>query len=143
MVVIKLLLETKFRCLPVVDADGKLCGPFGVCDANALPVCVCIRGFRRKNLQAWNLRNGSYGGVRNTELDYGGDKLLEMKNVKLPDTTSVFANRSMNIVECGDFCLKDCNCTAYANIEIGNGGSGCVMWSDNHVNTREGLELVI
>ncbi|KAK4271411.1 hypothetical protein QN277_020111 [Acacia crassicarpa] len=129
---------TKFWYAPKDQCDYyKQCGPFGVCDANASPVCVCMRGFRPKNLQAWNLRDGSDGCVRNTKLDCGGDKFWEMKNVKLPDTTSVFVNRSMNIVECGDLCLKDCNCTAYANIEISNGGSGCVMWSDDLIDIRQ------
>ncbi|XP_054803815.1 receptor-like serine/threonine-protein kinase SD1-8 [Prosopis cineraria] len=129
---------TKFWYAPKDQCDYyKQCGPFGVCDANASPVCVCMRGFRPRNLQAWNLRDGSDGCVRNTQLDCEGDKFLEMKNVKLPDTTSVFANRSMNIVECGDLCLRNCNCTAYANIEITNGGTGCVMWSDELIDIRQ------
>ena len=77
----------------------------------------------------WNLRDGSDGCERNTDLDCGSDKFLHVKNVKLPETTYVFANGSMNLRECQDLCLRDCSCTAYANIQITNGGSGCVTWS--------------
>lgn len=114
----------------------KECGPYGVCDTNASPVCTCMRGFRPKNQQAWNLRDGSDGCVRNTKLDCASDKFLLVQEVKLPDTTSVFVNRSMNLVECEELCHKNCSCTAYANIEITNGGSGCVMWGDELLDMR-------
>ncbi|KAH9748353.1 Receptor-like serine/threonine-protein kinase SD1-8 [Citrus sinensis] len=35
------------------------CGPFGICDTNASPVCQCMRGFEPKDPQAWSLRDGS------------------------------------------------------------------------------------
>lgn len=74
--------------------------------------------------------------MRNTGLACGSDRFLHMQNVKLPDTTSVFVNRSMGLVECGDLCQRNCSCTAYANIEISNGGSGCVMWVGELLDVR-------
>jgi len=61
-------------------------------------------------------------------LDCDSDKFLQMKNVKLPETTSVFVNKTMGIKECGDLCHRNCSCTGYANVYVTNGGSGCVMW---------------
>ncbi|XP_027354544.1 receptor-like serine/threonine-protein kinase SD1-8 [Abrus precatorius] len=129
---------TKFWYAPKDQCDGySECGPYGICDSNASPVCTCMRGFRPKNQQAWNLRDGSDGCVRNTDLDCGSDKFLHLQNVKLPETSNVFVNRSMSLVECGDLCHGNCSCTAYANIEITNGGSGCVMWIGELIDMRQ------
>ncbi|XP_061358121.1 receptor-like serine/threonine-protein kinase SD1-8 isoform X1 [Gastrolobium bilobum] len=131
-------LWNKFWYAPKDQCDNyKECGPYGVCDTNASPVCQCVKGFHPKNQQAWNLRDGSDGCVRNTKLECGSDKFLHLKNVKLPETTTVFVNRSMNLKECGDLCYSNCSCTAYANIEITNGGSGCVMWVDELIDMRQ------
>ncbi|KAK7319584.1 hypothetical protein RJT34_04307 [Clitoria ternatea] len=128
----------KFWYAPKDQCDiYKECGPYGICDTNASPVCQCVRGFRPKNPQAWNLRDGSDGCVRNTELECGSDRFLHMRNVKLPETTSVFVNRSMDLTECGDLCHGNCSCTAYANIEITNGGTGCVIWVSELLDIRQ------
>ncbi|XP_047149364.1 receptor-like serine/threonine-protein kinase SD1-8 [Vigna umbellata] len=127
----------KFWYAPKDQCDNyRECGPYGVCDTNESPVCQCITGFRPRNQQAWNLRDGSGGCVRKTGLACGSDRFLHMQNVKLPDTTSVFVNRSMGLVECGNLCQRNCSCTAYANIEISNGGSGCVMWVGELLDVR-------
>ncbi|ESW31225.1 hypothetical protein PHAVU_002G220200 [Phaseolus vulgaris] len=127
----------KFWYAPKDQCDNyRECGAYGVCDTNASPVCQCITGFRPRNQPAWNLRDGSEGCVRKTGLSCGSDRFLHMQRVKLPDTTSVFVNRSMGLVECGDLCQRNCSCTAYANIEIRNGGSGCVMWVGELLDVR-------
>ncbi|XP_058771662.1 receptor-like serine/threonine-protein kinase SD1-8 [Vicia villosa] len=122
---------TKFWYAPKDQCDDyKECGPYGVCDSNASPVCECMKGFSPKNEQAWKLRDGSDGCVRDKDLNCTSDKFYHMENVKLPDTTSVFVNTTMEIDECGKLCHRNCSCTGYANIYISNGGSGCVMWFD-------------
>ncbi|PNX71182.1 receptor-like serine/threonine-protein kinase SD1-8-like protein [Trifolium pratense] len=83
-------------------------------------------GFSPKNEQAWKLRDGSDGCVRNTNLDCESDKFYHMENVKLPETSSVFVNMTMGIDECGDLCHRNCSCTGYAYVTTD--GSGCVMW---------------
>ncbi|XP_014518521.1 receptor-like serine/threonine-protein kinase SD1-8 [Vigna radiata var. radiata] len=129
---------TKFWYAPKDQCDDyKACGSYGLCDSNASPVCTCMRGFSPKNQQAWNLRDGSDGCVRNTNLDCGSDKFLHVEDVKLPETSSVFANRSMNLEECKDWCRRNCSCTAYANIEVTNGGTGCVTWSGELIDMRQ------
>ncbi|KAK7362978.1 hypothetical protein VNO77_05103 [Canavalia gladiata] len=128
----------KFWYAPKDQCDSyKECGPFGICDTNASPVCQCVKGFRPKNQQAWNLRDGSDGCVRNTELECESDRFLYLENVKLPETTTVFVNRTMGLTECGDLCQRNCSCTAYANIEITNGGTGCVMWVGDLLDIRQ------
>ncbi|KAK2436967.1 G-type lectin S-receptor serine/threonine-protein kinase [Trifolium repens] len=128
---------TKFWYAPKDQCDNyKECGPFGICDTNASPVCNCIKGFHPKNHQAWNLRDGSDGCLRDNMLDCESDRFLHLVNVKLPETSNVFVNRSMSLLECSDLCKKNCSCTGYANIEIVNGGSGCVMWLDQLIDIR-------
>ncbi|XP_045814407.1 receptor-like serine/threonine-protein kinase SD1-8 [Trifolium pratense] len=116
--------------------DYKECGPYSVCDTNANPFCVCVKGFSPKNEQAWKLRDGSDGCVRNINLDCESDKFYHMENVKLPETSSVFVNMTMGIDECGDLCHRNCSCSGYANVYITNGGSGCVMWFGELVDIR-------
>ncbi|GKV30840.1 hypothetical protein SLEP1_g39615 [Rubroshorea leprosula] len=113
------------------------CGPYGICDANASPVCKCLRGFTPKNLQAWNLRDGSDGCVRKTDLGCMSDKFLHLRNVKLPQSTTAFVDRNMSLVACEDMCLRNCSCTAYANADISNRGSGCVIWFGELLDMKE------
>ncbi|XP_020988834.1 receptor-like serine/threonine-protein kinase SD1-8 isoform X1 [Arachis duranensis] len=122
---------SKFSYVPAYQCDYyRVCGSYGVCDNDASPICSCMQGFRPKNQEAWNLRDGSDGCVRKTVLNCSTDKFLHLENMKLPETTSVFVNKSMTLDECGSLCKRNCSCTAYANIDITNGGSGCVMWLD-------------
>ncbi|GLU23276.1 hypothetical protein SLE2022_392980 [Rubroshorea leprosula] len=113
------------------------CGPYGICDVNASPVCKCPRGFEPKNLEAWNLRDGSDGCMRKTNLKCMGDKFLHLRNVKLPETTTAFVDRNMSFKDCGDLCLRNCSCTAYANADIRNGGTGCVIWVSELLDIRQ------
>ncbi|KEH36480.1 G-type lectin S-receptor-like Serine/Threonine-kinase [Medicago truncatula] len=120
---------TNFWYAPKDQCDSyRECGPYGLCDTNGSPVCQCVKGFSPKNEQAWKLRDGSDGCVRNKNLECESDKFLRMENVKLPETSSVFVNKTMGIKECGDMCHRNCSCTGYANVYVTNGGSGCVMW---------------
>ncbi|KAK7328008.1 hypothetical protein VNO77_22102 [Canavalia gladiata] len=123
---------------PAGDCDHYgVCGPFGICDSNGFPVCKCIEGFNVKNQQQWDLRNFSDGCARKTGLECGKDRFLHMTNVQLPDTTKVFLNSSMTLLECQNMCLNNCSCTAYANEKITGGGTGCVMWFDNLLDVRQ------
>lgn len=115
------------------------CGPFGICDTNASPVCQCMRGFEPKDPQAWSLRDGSGGCVRKTELQCSEDKFLQLKDMKLPDTTTSFVDYNMTLKECEAFCSRNCSCTAYANTNI-TGGTGCVTWTGELKDMRKYAE---
>ncbi|KAF2285893.1 hypothetical protein GH714_008734 [Hevea brasiliensis] len=53
----------------------------------------------------------------------------------------------MNIKDCRVKCLQNCSCTAYTNLDIRSGGSGCALWFNNLVDIREnpygGQELYV
>nr|AGN12878.1 putative receptor kinase 3 [Sisymbrium irio] len=110
--------------------EYKECGTYGYCDSNTSPVCNCIRGFEPRNPQVWGLRDGSDGCVRKTELSCeGGDGFVRLKKMKLPDTTASSVDRGIGTRQCEEKCKKDCNCTAFANTDIRDGGFGCVTWT--------------
>ncbi|KAJ0256097.1 PAN/Apple domain-containing protein [Hirschfeldia incana] len=107
----------------------KTCGSYAYCDVNTTPVCNCIQGFKPLNVQQWDLRDPSGGCIRRTRLSCSGDAFTRMKNMKLPETTNATVNRRIGLKECEKRCLSDCNCTAFANADIRNGGTGCVIWT--------------
>ena len=117
-----------------------LCGPYGNCIIGELPICQCVEGFKHKSPDTWNPYEWSKGCVRITQLScedkdkIGFDKFV---GLKMPDTTYSWVNGSMNLNECGVKCLNNCNCTAYANSDIKNGGSGCAMWFGDLIDIRQ------
>jgi hypothetical protein len=117
--------------------DYRECGPYGICDSNASPVCKCMKGFQPKNIQAWNLRDGSSGCVRRTDLNCLKDKFLHMRNMKLPESETTYVDRNTSLKDCELMCSRNCSCTAYANSNISNGGSGCVFWTGELFDMRQ------
>ncbi|XP_076890254.1 G-type lectin S-receptor-like serine/threonine-protein kinase At4g27290 [Bidens hawaiensis] len=113
-----------------------LCGAYGVCNINDSPPCGCLRGFEPQFPEEWRRGDWENGCVRNVELDcLGGDGFEKLSGVKVPDTRRSWFNVNMNIEECERECLRNCNCTAYGNLDIGR-GSGCLIWFDNLVDMR-------
>nr|SSC84625.1 At421370-like [Capsella grandiflora] len=104
------------------------CGPYSYCDTNTSPTCNCIKGFEPMNTQEWDSGDGSSGCVRRTPLSCKEKKFVQLKKMKLPDTTEVIVSQIMGVEECKHRCISDCNCTAFANAVIRNGGSGCLIW---------------
>ncbi|KAJ8545618.1 hypothetical protein K7X08_018201 [Anisodus acutangulus] len=128
----------RFWYAPKDQCDGyKECGVSGICDTNLSPICKCMMGFKPKNQIAWDLRDGSDGCVRFHKLDCETDDFNVLGNMKLPDTTSSFVDKNMNLDECEDMCRKNCSCTAYTNSNITGSGSGCVIWSTQLVDMRQ------
>lgn len=115
-----------------------LCGAYGSCDINNSPACGCLKGFVPKHPNDWNVADWSGGCIRRTPLNcQNGDGFLKYPGVKLPDTGESWYNMTMNLKECKIECLKKCNCTAYANSDIRNGGTGCVLWFGDLIDIRE------
>nr|XP_011460727.1 PREDICTED: G-type lectin S-receptor-like serine/threonine-protein kinase At4g27290 [Fragaria vesca subsp. vesca] len=115
------------------------CGPNGACSIESSPVCGCLKGFVPKNPKDWDTVDWSNGCVRRTPLNSvncSADLFKKYSAVKLPDTEQSWFNRSMTLKECEMVCLKNCSCTAYANLDIRNGGSGCLLWVGNLVDIR-------
>ncbi|CAH2078375.1 unnamed protein product [Thlaspi arvense] len=121
--------------------EYKECGSYGYCDSNTSPVCNCIKGFEPRNPQVWGLRDGSDGCVRKTQLSCdSGDGFVRLKKMKLPDTRATSVDRGIGLKECEEKCMSDCNCTAFANTDIRDGGSGCVIWTGEISDIRNYVE---
>ncbi|KAL0017635.1 hypothetical protein SO802_004704 [Lithocarpus litseifolius] len=117
-----------------------LCGPYGNCILSKSPICQCVEGFKHKSPDTWNPDEWSKGCVRITQLSCEDkDKIgfAKFVGLKMPDTTYSWMNGSMNLNECRVKCLNNCSCTAYANSDIRNGGSGCAMWFRDLIDIRQ------
>ncbi|CAK8564582.1 unnamed protein product [Lathyrus sativus] len=128
--------------------DYVLCGINSNCNIKDFPICECLEGFVPKFKSKWESSNWSDGCVRRTKLNcVNGDGFLKYTNVKLPDTSSSWFNRSLSLEECKTVCLKNCSCIAYSNLDIRYGGSGCLLWFDNILDMRkhpdQGQEIYI
>uniref|UniRef100_A0A8I6WWJ4 Receptor-like serine/threonine-protein kinase n=2 Tax=Hordeum vulgare subsp. vulgare TaxID=112509 RepID=A0A8I6WWJ4_HORVV len=114
-----------------------VCGAFGVCNEVDAVVCGCVRGFRPRSPAEWRMRNASGGCVRSTPLQCGGG-FYGLRGVKLPETHGSSVDAGASLEECRRRCLANCSCTAYAASDIrgGDGGSGCIQWCGELVDTR-------
>ncbi|KAK8651821.1 hypothetical protein V6N13_141400 [Hibiscus sabdariffa] len=112
------------------------CGANGVCNPNNSPVCACLDGFVPENKTELDKRPGSGGCIRKTQLSCSGDVFKEFPGVKFPASASDF-NNTMNLEECESQCSKNCSCTAYANSDIGYGGSGCQLWFGELIDIKQ------
>ncbi|KAE8677291.1 Serine/threonine kinase [Hibiscus syriacus] len=117
------------------DSYG-LCGANGVCNPNNSPACACLDGFVPKNKMEWDKRPGSGGCIRKTRLSCYRDGFKEFPGVKFPASASDF-NTTMNLEECESQCSKNCSCTAYANLDIRYGGSGCQLWFGELIDIKQ------
>ncbi|XP_074380167.1 G-type lectin S-receptor-like serine/threonine-protein kinase At4g27290 isoform X2 [Apium graveolens] len=124
------------------------CGPYGNCDISSSPRCACLKGFHPKIPEKWEAADWTDGCVRTTPLDCGhGDGFIKYSGVKLPDTRQSWYNLSMNLEECKGRCLKNCSCTAYSNINVLNGRSGCLLWFEGLMDikgfTEDGQDIYV
>ncbi|KAJ0635896.1 putative protein kinase RLK-Pelle-DLSV family [Helianthus annuus] len=116
----------------------ELCGPYGICSISKHPPCTCMQGFEPKNPEQWDASDWSSGCQSQKPLNCGsGDGFKKISGVKLPDTRLSWYNYSMTLGECEMFCRKNCSCTCYANLDIRNGGSGCLIWFGELMDIRE------
>ncbi|XP_019087494.1 PREDICTED: receptor-like serine/threonine-protein kinase SD1-8 [Camelina sativa] len=113
------------------------CGPNGLCDINTSPPCNCIHGFQPREQEAWELQDRESGCVPKTQSRCSGDQFLTLKNMKLPDTAESVVDMKLGLKECEKKCLNNCNCTAYANESMKNGGSGCIIWVGELLDVRK------
>ncbi|KHN47415.1 G-type lectin S-receptor-like serine/threonine-protein kinase SD1-1 [Glycine soja] len=76
------------------------------------------------------IRKGPWNG-------HQSDGFLKYKHMKLPDTSSSWFSKTMNLEDCKKLCLENCSCVAYANLDMRGGGSGCLLWFSNLVYMRK------
>ncbi|WRX28353.1 S-locus glycoprotein domain - like 10 [Theobroma cacao] len=119
-----------------------LCGVNGNCNNNNdnSPACNCLKGFEPKIKEEWEVVPGLGGCVRKTPLNCSEDGFLKYTGLKLPDASESWFNYSMNLEECKNHCIKNCNCTAYTNLDVRGEGSGCLIWFNDLIDIREVTE---
>ncbi|KAL9444282.1 hypothetical protein AB3S75_017463, partial [Citrus x aurantiifolia] len=111
-----------------------LCGAYGICIISQSPICQCLEGFHSKS---GGYVDWSQGCVRNKPLNYSRkDGFIKFSELKLPDSTSSWVSKSLNLKECREKCLENSSCMAYTNSDITRGGSGCVMWFGDLIDMR-------
>ncbi|KAK1390420.1 Receptor-like serine/threonine-protein kinase [Heracleum sosnowskyi] len=125
-----------------------LCGAYGICNINSSPRCGCLTGFVPRFPEKWKVADWSSGCIRKTKLDCAIKAgFMKYSRVKLPDTRNSWYDMKINLEECKRLCLKNCNCTAYANADIRSGGSGCILWfndlSDMVGYTDDGQDIYV
>ncbi|XP_063939824.1 G-type lectin S-receptor-like serine/threonine-protein kinase At4g27290 [Daucus carota subsp. sativus] len=99
-----------------------------------------LDGFEPKFSEKWRLADHSDGCVRKSKLLCGNeDSFQSYSNLKFPDTQNSWFDRSLTLEECAAKCLKNCSCTAYGNIDVKEGGSGCLLWFGDLLDIREYL----
>ncbi|MBA0848469.1 hypothetical protein Goshw_002676, partial [Gossypium schwendimanii] len=116
------------------------CGSYATCSTNESPPCKCLEGFINRSASPRDINSvdWSYGCSRRTPLAcHGGDSFLRKTGLKLPDTSKTWANISIDLKECEKLCLKNCSCTAYANLDIREGGHGCLLWFGDLIDIIE------
>ncbi|GMN28423.1 hypothetical protein TIFTF001_051661 [Ficus carica] len=113
-----------------VSAPKDDCDNYGRCGANSNCIigdamgCECLKGFKPKSPQKWDLRDWSEGCVRNNRLNCPKEKekdedgFLKLDGIKMPDTRDTWFNGSMNLKEFRVKCLDNCSCVAYSNHDI-------------------------
>ncbi|KAK3036163.1 hypothetical protein RJ639_029900 [Escallonia herrerae] len=130
-----------FLATPIDKCDTyALCGAYGTCNTGDSPECRCLNKFARKHSDDWATTNWSNGCVRKIASDCyngGSDGFLKYSDVKLPDTRNSWYNVSMTLEECQKACSSNCSCMAYANLDIRNGGSGCLLWFGELIDIRD------
>ncbi|KAI5571703.1 hypothetical protein BDE02_11G111800 [Populus trichocarpa] len=113
-----------------------LCGANGLCNIQSSPVCECFDGFVPKVPTDWAVTVWSSGCVRRTPLNCSGDGFRKLSGVKMPETKASWFDKSLDLEECKNTCLKNCSCTAYSNMDIRGGGSGCLLWFGDLIDNR-------
>ncbi|PIM98910.1 Serine/threonine protein kinase [Handroanthus impetiginosus] len=98
-------------------------------------------GFVPKNAREWSVFNWGNGCRRITPLGCQKDEgFLKIGGAKFPDPLDYKMKDNTSTDECRDECLKNCNCTAYANMNISNVRSGCLMWFGDLIDVKEFTE---
>ncbi|KAF0905147.1 hypothetical protein E2562_000943 [Oryza meyeriana var. granulata] len=113
------------------------CGAYGVCDVGASSMCGCPAGFSPASPKNWALRDNSAGCARRTRLNCTGDGFLQLRGVKLPDTTNTTVDAAITVDQCRQRCQANCSCLAYSASDIRGGGSGCIIWSSPLIDIRK------
>ncbi|KAJ9542973.1 hypothetical protein OSB04_029479 [Centaurea solstitialis] len=130
------MTTTNYLCPPL-----GYCGPYGGCNFTKSE-CRCLQGFEPKLQEEWSDADWSSGCKPENLMssENGHTTFKKFSNMKMPDSFGSESNLTMSLEECGTACNNvTANCTAYANIDITDGGSGCRMWYVELIDITEAL----
>ncbi|XP_027353639.1 G-type lectin S-receptor-like serine/threonine-protein kinase At4g27290 [Abrus precatorius] len=117
------------------------CGPYANCMVNGSLVCQCLEGFAPNSFQNSETNDLVVQGCGRSEpwacKVQGKDGFRRFVGLKFPDTTHSWINRSMTLEDCKAKCYENCSCTAYANLDVRGGGSGCSIWFGDLIDLKE------
>nr|AWW15222.1 Lal2 S-domain receptor kinase [Leavenworthia alabamica] len=117
-----------------------ICDFYNTCGANSncntSMNCECIAGFQWGGQYARGLTKTRQNCVRKSQLSCHEKEFKKIRNMKLPDTEYTIVDTKVGLEECEKKCLMNCNCTAFANTDMRNGGTGCVMWTGDLIDVR-------
>ncbi|KAK7257253.1 hypothetical protein RIF29_31096 [Crotalaria pallida] len=134
------LLEVFSRAWQDPCENYALCGSNSICNMkDNVPTCECLKGYVPKFPEQFNISYWSNDCVPRNKSDCKNsntDGFWRYMGMKLPDTSSSWFSTTTNLEECQVLCLKNCSCTAYASLDIRNGGSGCIHWSHSLIDLR-------
>lgn len=66
-----------------------------------------------------------------------GEGFVKVEGLKVPDTSVAIEKKGLSLEECEQECLRNCSCEAYAVADVRNGGSGCLAWHGNLMDTQK------
>lgn len=69
-----------------------------------------------------------------------GEGFLRIENVNVPDTSTVELDKNSSMEACEQKCLSNCSCLAYASADMRNGGSGCMTWYGDLMDTEQYIQ---
>ncbi|XP_055834142.1 G-type lectin S-receptor-like serine/threonine-protein kinase At4g27290 [Solanum dulcamara] len=128
-----------YYSLPADNCDThSLCGAYGSCDIDNIPVCGCLEKFVPKHPQQWEKGDWLEGCVRKTPLDCNKEHVfIKYSGIKLPDTKHSHYDKTMTLEGCKQVCSRSCSCTAYSSLDIKNGDKGCLLWFGELIDIRK------
>ncbi|KAI3695898.1 hypothetical protein L1987_78902 [Smallanthus sonchifolius] len=86
----------------------------------------------------WNASDWASGCIHKKPLNCENrDGFWKIAGMKVPDTRRSWYDVNMTLGECETACKRNCSCTAYGSLDIRNGGTGCLLWFDELLDTRE------
>ncbi|KAM1893789.1 hypothetical protein ACFX14_036783 [Malus domestica] len=125
------------------NSYGK-CGKFGNCNVTESGFnCTCYPGYEPISPQDWDSKDGRGGCKRrqgSRSMCRSGEGFVKMKNVEVPDTSSIKLEKNLSLEACEEECLKNCTCLAYAIEDVTNGGTGCMTWYRDLMDTKQFTE---
>ncbi|KAJ0733758.1 putative protein kinase RLK-Pelle-DLSV family [Helianthus annuus] len=131
--------EWSLYTTPQIDRcdNYKVCGPFGSCNIESSPVCMCLKGFEPTSPDQVTDTEWSKGCRHTIPLNCDpGEGFNKYTNLNLPDTQGSWYNQAMTLVECEEMCKSNCSCTAYTNSNRSGAGSGCLLWFGDLMDIR-------